>query len=247
MEYIRQPLTVRRMSPRSLSETAYAIRKAKPTGKTARNSPVLVFIAIHERLRRMQLFLLLFFIAVPVAEIALFIQAGQLIGTLPTIAITVATAIAGSFLMRVQGFAALKSFGDAVDRGEMPLTPVIDGIGILSAGLLLLTPGLLTDTIGLLLFVPPIRRSLARWAFSRAAQSGTVSYSVFGQSGQSGGTKPNAGAAGPDRFRKPGNDNVVDAEFETIHPGSRSEKGEPLEPDETEGRPRSRKDTPWRP
>jgi UPF0716 protein FxsA len=196
----------------------------------------------------MQLFLFLFFIAVPIAEIALFIQAGELIGTFPTIAITIGTAIAGSFLMRVQGFATLTRFTQAANRGEMPITPVIDGIGILSAGLLLLTPGLLTDTIGLLLFVPPIRRGLARWAFSKAAKNASVKFSTFTYSGMDEPgphTGPRRGnAAG---FTKPSNDNVVDAEFETIDPASTSSEGTPLEPDDDDANstPSGKKDTPW--
>ncbi|HKJ62283.1 MAG TPA: FxsA family protein, partial [Hyphomicrobiales bacterium] len=197
-----------------------------------------------ERLRRMQLILFLFFIAVPIAEIAIFIQAGELIGILPTIAITIGTAIAGSFLMRVQGFAALNRFAEAANRGEMPLTPVIDGIGILCAGLLLLTPGLLTDTIGLLLFVPPVRRGLARWVFRRAVQSGKVKFATFSQS-QTHGSDPRYTGGGTSSFKKPNNDNVVDAEFETISPDDQAEDVTPLDSKDDDN-PKTRKDTPWR-
>ena len=191
----------------------------------------------------MQIILFLFFIAVPIAEIAIFIQAGELIGVLPTIAITIGTAVAGSFLMRVQGFAALNRFAEAASRGEMPVTPVIDGIGILSAGLLLLTPGLLTDTIGLLLFVPPIRRGLARWVFSRAVKSGKVKFANFSQS-QKPGTGPGFSGSRTSGFQRPGNDNVVDAEFETIEPDDKSGDATPL--DEDKKTTKDRKDTPWR-
>ena len=63
----------------------------------------------------------------------------------------------------------------------MPVTPVIDGMGILAAGLLLITPGLLTHAIGFLLFIPPIRRALAKWLFNKALSSGRVHIRTFGQ------------------------------------------------------------------
>lgn len=192
----------------------------------------------------MQLLLFLFFIAVPIAEIALFIQAGELIGTLPTIAITIGTAIAGSFLMRVQGFAALNRFAEAAGRGEMPVTPVVDGIGVLAAGLLLLTPGLLTDTIGLLLFVPPIRHGLAQWFFSRAVKTGKVKFATFSQSRKPG-SGPGFSGSGTSGFQRPGNDNVVDAEFETISPDEAAADATPLE-EEQKTAMKDRKDTPWR-
>lgn len=195
----------------------------------------------------MQLVLFLFFIAVPIAEIALFIQAGEMIGTLPTIAITIGTAIAGSFLMRVQGFATMSRFFEAANRGEMPITPVIDGIGILSAGLLLLTPGLLTDTVGLLLFVPPVRRGLARWAFRNALKKGNVRFTGFQQT-QGGQTTRDHGpghTSGPG-FNKPSNDNVVDAEFETVNTSGNKDEGTPLETDDEKPNAGSKKDTPRR-
>lgn len=192
----------------------------------------------------MQLILFLVFIAVPIAEIALFIKAGELIGVLPTIAITIGTAIAGSFLMRVQGFAALNRFAEAANRGEMPVTPVVDGLGILSAGLLLLTPGLLTDTIGLLLFVPPIRRGLARWIFLRAVRSGKIKFANFSHS-QSRGPGPVYFGSRTSGFQHSGNDNVIDAEFETIPPEDGTQDDTSSAADDKK-KPRGRKDTPWR-
>src|SRR5262245_56211775 len=122
----------------------------------------------------MPLILFLIFIVVPIAEVAVFIEAGRLIGVVPTILLTIGTAIAGSLLMRIQGFTVLHRLTQSLEKGEMPVTPVIDGIGILAAGILLMTPGLLTDIIGFMLFIPPLRRGLAKWLFRRAIQSGTV-------------------------------------------------------------------------
>ncbi|WP_176427225.1 FxsA family protein [Rhodomicrobium vannielii] len=200
----------------------------------------------------MPILLFLLFIGLPIAEIALFIEAGRLIGVLPTILLTIGTAIVGSVLMRVQGFSALNRFAQSLERGEMPLTPVIDGIGILAAGILLITPGLLTDVIGLALFVPPIRRAAGRWVVKRALASGRVHVSGFGRPAGGGGAGPRPGA-GP----KPGgasprgggglkrSSNAVDAEFETLEPDP--PKGEPPTGGKAETAKPGRKDTdsPW--
>ena len=183
----------------------------------------------------MQIFLFLTFIAVPIIEIALFIEAGRVIGLLPTILITIGTAIAGSFLMRVQGFATLSRFSQAVEKGEMPVTPVVDGIGILSAGLLLLTPGLFTDAIGLLLFVPPVRRGIAKWLFGQALKRGTVKFRSFNRGDAS---PPRSGGAAPrdTGFKK--SDDIIDAEFETIEPQDKTGNRE-------ENSRHGKKDSPW--
>ena len=68
----------------------------------------------------MALILFLIFIVVPIAEVAVFIEAGRLIGVLPTIAITIGTAIAGSILMRLQGFSALNRFAQALEKARCP-------------------------------------------------------------------------------------------------------------------------------
>jgi len=115
----------------------------------------------------MRLGLLLIFIAVPLLELVVLIKVGQLIGLWPTVLIVVVTAIAGTTILHRQGFLALNRAVEAVERGELPIEPVADGVLLLLAGALLLTPGLITDAAGLLLLVPPLRRRLARWAFKR--------------------------------------------------------------------------------
>ena len=109
------------------------------------------------------LFLLLLFIGVPLVEIAVFIQVGDVIGLWPTLAIVVLTAIAGSLLLRLQGASVLMRAQQALSRGEMPLAEVFDGACLLVAGALLLTPGFVTDTLGALLFVPAVRTALRRF------------------------------------------------------------------------------------
>ena len=111
----------------------------------------------------MPLLLILIFIGVPVLEIALFIQAGDIFGLWPTLAAIVATAIIGGALIRAQGLAAIGRARRSLDQGQAPVQEVFTGICLLLAGALLMTPGFLTDSIGFLLLVPPVRRSLGQW------------------------------------------------------------------------------------
>jgi UPF0716 protein FxsA len=105
-------------------------------------------------------------LAVPLAEIAVFVLVGSQIGVLPTIAMVIATAVAGAILLRIQGFGALTRIRAAMETGGMPGRELVHGLMIMIAGVLLLTPGFITDSIGLLLFVPPVRD--AAWRFLRS-------------------------------------------------------------------------------
>jgi len=101
--------------------------------------------------------LVLLFVVVPIAELAVVIEVGQEIGVLWTVALLVADSIAGSVLMRSQGRTAWRRFNDAVAAGNVPAREVLDGTLVIFGGLLLLTPGFLTDILGLVLLIPPIR------------------------------------------------------------------------------------------
>lgn len=188
----------------------------------------------------MPIFLFLLFIAVPIAEIAIFIQAGQIIGIIPTILLTIATAVAGSVLLRIQGFTALNRFSASVQKGEMPVGAVMDGAGIMAGGLLLLTPGLLTDTLGLLLFVPFFRQALMKWLLNKAVSSGKARF--YSYAANNGDNRPNA-APDPDHPSKGAGfhraDDAIDAEFETIDP---AKDDKPMPGEEANKRNHS----PWR-
>jgi UPF0716 protein FxsA len=112
----------------------------------------------------MGIFILAAFIAVPLNEIALFIEVGGLIGLGWTLAVIVATAVAGTILLRVQGLATLERARRAFDQGQLPAHALFDGLCLLFAGALLLTPGFATDMVGFLLFVPAVRAALRRFA-----------------------------------------------------------------------------------
>src|SRR5919108_308304 len=110
--------------------------------------------------------LVLLFIVVPIAELVVIIQVGQAIGVWWTIALLIADAILGSVLMRAQGRAAWRRFNTAVQEARVPAREVLDGALVIFGGVLLLTPGFITDVLGLILLVPParalVRRLLAR-------------------------------------------------------------------------------------
>lgn len=149
----------------------------------------------------MKLLILLLFIAVPLAEIALLIKIGEVIGVVPTVGLVVLTAVIGVALLKRQGLAAMAEAQRALDAGELPVDSVIDGVCLLVAGAFLLTPGLITDTAGFLLLVPALRRRLGRWALARLAGSGVVAVHVAG-----GARRPGPHGPGP----------VIEGEFEEV-------------------------------
>ncbi len=103
------------------------------------------------------MWLLVFFIAVPLIEIALFIQVGGIIGLWPTLGVVVLTAIVGAYLVRSQGLTELERLRSSLSELSDPAEPLAHGAMILFAGALLLTPGFFTDTVGLALLIRPVR------------------------------------------------------------------------------------------
>lgn len=107
------------------------------------------------------------FIIVPVIEIVLFVLSGQLIGVWPTVALIVVTGVIGVWLSKRQGLAVIQEAKREFMYGRLPSGAILDGICVLVGGVLLLTPGFLTDIIGLLLLFPPTRSLIkpivARW------------------------------------------------------------------------------------
>ena len=108
--------------------------------------------------------LLLLFIVVPIAELAVIIQVGEQIGVWWTIALLIADSILGSMLMRSQGRIAWRRFNEALQAGRPPAREVLDGVLVIFGGALLLTPGFITDILGLVLLIPPTRALVRRRA-----------------------------------------------------------------------------------
>src|SRR3954454_21286543 len=150
--------------------------------------------------------LVLLFIVVPIAELYVIIKVGELIGVLPTLALLLADALLGSFLLRHQGRSAWRRFNEALDQGRFPAKEVADGLLITIGGTLLLAPGFLTDIVGLILLIPPTRalvRGLlkrmslgrirvvagpAQWGYNRMRGPFDRDYQPFG-----GGRRPGTG------------------------------------------------------
>ncbi|MFV2058064.1 MAG: FxsA family protein [Thiohalomonadales bacterium] len=116
--------------------------------------------------------LLLIFLLVPIVEIYLLIQVGGVIGALPTVVLVVFTAVMGAWLIRIQGISTLQRVRKTVAEGGIPAFEVLEGLMLLVAGALLLTPGFFTDTIGFLFLMPALRRLLLIWLSSRFMVSG---------------------------------------------------------------------------
>ena len=102
--------------------------------------------------------LLLLFFTVPLVEIYVLLEVGGVIGALPTVGLVVLTAVIGAGLIRAQGLATLGRIQAELDRGELPAVGIVEGFLLLVAGALLLTPGFVTDTLGFLVLIPPLRR-----------------------------------------------------------------------------------------
>lgn len=151
-------------------------------------------------------FLIVLFIVVPILELYVIIQVGQLIGVVPTLVLLLADALLGSMLLKHEGRGAWRRFNEALAARRFPGREVADGVLIVIGGTLLLTPGFLTDIFGLLLLLPPTRAiarrvlkrlTLGRFAVVSVGRGGPGGFGGFGAPPGAG--RPPGGAARPDR------------------------------------------------
>ena len=120
----------------------------------------------------MGLILLLLLIGVPTLEIFVFIEVGGTVGLFNTLAIVIITAAIGAYLLRSQGLSVLHRVQQNLAANQLPVNELFDGAFLLIAGVLLLTPGFVTDGVGFLLFMPPFRMLLRHFIVRRLANSG---------------------------------------------------------------------------
>lgn len=149
------------------------------------------------------MWLLLAFIAVPLIEIALFIQIGGAIGLWSTLAVVVITAIIGTTLVKGQGLRAIQELQSSVSRLSDPSEPLAHGAMILFSGALLLTPGFFTDAVGFALLVPGVRKAIFGWLRTRIRFQ-EVNVNLH---------------AGHDPFHQPNQgstDDIIDGEFSEV-------------------------------
>lgn len=151
--------------------------------------------------------LALLFVVVPLVELILLIQLGQVVGLWPTLGLVVLTGVTGAMLARAEGLRVLYQFQTEVSSGKLPGQALLDGISVLVGGAFLLTPGILTDFAGFALLLPfsrrwvqgRVRRRIERGLERGTIQVVTMSPGVFGWSGgvAAPGGRPFGHARGP--------------------------------------------------
>ena len=108
----------------------------------------------------MLFWLVLLFIAVPLVELYVIVETARSIGTLETIGLLILVSVLGAWMVKAQGLAVLWRIRSKLNEGQMPGRELVDGGLVLLAGALMLTPGFVTDAIGLLLLIPPTRMAI---------------------------------------------------------------------------------------
>jgi UPF0716 protein FxsA len=160
-------------------------------------------------------------IILPVAELAVLIKTGQLIGVWPTIALVIGMGLVGLLVISRQSYAAFNQTLEAMSEGRPPVAPVLDGLFLMLAGGLLLLPGLISDAAALVLLIPPVRRTIAGWVVRRVLASPYVHFemNVDGEVHEAGGPSP--------RGARPGEGPIIEGEFERM-----DERAPPGTPDD---------------
>lgn len=127
--------------------------------------------------------LALLFVVVPIIELILLIEIGQLVGLLPTVALVVFTGVTGAWLARAEGLRVFFQFQRELASGRLPGQALLDGISVLIGGAFLLTPGVLTDVVGFSLLLPFTRRWIqgrVRKRLERGVADGTIRVVTMG-------------------------------------------------------------------
>jgi UPF0716 protein FxsA len=158
----------------------------------------------------MPLLILALFIGVPLIEIYLLIEVGGWIGTWPTVGLVVLTAVIGTALLRQQGLAILARAQAEMNHKRLPVRELFDGVCLVFGGVLLLTPGFLTDALGFALLIPPLRAVLGLGVLAALRRSRNVHFSLSGGRFRNG-PGPGAGPGGGPG-RGPGGGPVIDGE-----------------------------------
>jgi UPF0716 protein FxsA len=114
--------------------------------------------------------LVLLFILVPIAELYVIIQVGHVLGVLNTLVLLIAVSLFGAWLMKREGLGTLRRAQRQIDAGVVPGDEIVDGALIILGGALMLTPGFLTDIVGILLLLPPVRAGLRAYVRGRVTR-----------------------------------------------------------------------------
>jgi len=172
-------------------------------------------------------------ILVPIVELYVMVQVAGVIGALPTVVLVVALSLGGAWLMKVEGLGVLRRMQRQLNAGEMPTTGAVNGVLIVTGGLLMLVPGFVTGAIGLLLLLPPVRALLRSVVISRVQRRidrGSARFVVFSAGA------PDLGGRGRDSFGS----RVYDADSHLDprrgSPG-RADRSDPSDPSDPFGAP----------
>ena len=123
--------------------------------------------------------LVVLFVLVPIVEIAVIIQVGQAIGVIETLLLMVAVSVVGAWLVKREGIGVWRRAQRQLDTGVVPGRELVDGMLIMLAGALLLTPGFVSDCLGVLLLLPPVRAGLRRLVIGRLRKRVVVQRTSF--------------------------------------------------------------------
>ncbi len=164
--------------------------------------------------------ILILFLLLPLVEIWLFVKVGALIGAWQTAGLVLAMAIVGALLVRIQGFNVLQRARATLAAGEFPTTDLLDGLFVLIAGFLMILPGFFSDLLGILLFIPPVRRWLGASIWDWISHRPDIVIHRYGTSGGSSGSgqivegtyhevRPEDAEPNRDPGRDPGRDPIL--------------------------------------
>lgn len=151
------------------------------------------------------------FLLVPILEIYFLIQVGSVIGAFPTILLVVGTAVLGGFLLRQQGLSTFMRYQQSLAKGQLPAQEMLEGVLLLIGGVLLMTPGFFTDTLGFLCLLPFTRPWIATWLVRKVVTIRPMQNRGFYQNqgtGQGSGYEGGYGAG-----QSAQNNHVYDGEF----------------------------------
>ena len=114
------------------------------------------------------------FLLVPIAELYVIIQVGEAIGLGWTVVLLIADSVLGAMLLRSQGRAVWRRFNEALAQARVPHREIVDGVLVIFGGALLLTPGFLTDIVGVTFLLPPTRAVIGRFLIRRLGRRARV-------------------------------------------------------------------------
>ncbi|GAA5215478.1 FxsA family protein [Corallincola platygyrae] len=171
--------------------------------------------------------LFLLFVLVPILEISVIIQVGSVLGAIPTIGLMIISAMVGASLVRSQGIATMFSVRQKLSMGEMPSTEIVEGLLLLVAGVLLVTPGFVTDVVGILILTAPVRKMMALGLIKRFQFQ-----VVNAATGHAGGFHQYGGGFGHQQGPSHGqshqqSQNHAHSQAENVHPADREEPAAP--------------------